>query len=262
MAALDRPILDARDLVKAFGGGRWSSKAPLVAVDNVSLRVVRSEAVGVVGESGSGKSTLARMLVGLIEPTGGEISVDGVDARKAGGAKALRAAAQFVFQDAASAFNPRRTIGESLEAPMVGLTSWDQRRRSRRVFELLELVGLAPEHRARRPHEFSGGQLQRAAIARALAPEPKLLVLDEPVSALDVSIQAQILALLKRLRAETGLTMVFVSHDLAVVERLCDRVAVMRRGRIVEQGACRKALSTPRERYTRELVAAARVVVA
>ena len=229
------------------------------ALEDVSVSVQRSEALGIVGESGSGKSTLARVMVGLLAPDAGTVSTGGetLDPATSRGRAALRRRAPFVFQDAASAFNPRRTIGQSLEAPLIGLTKLGGAERRARVAETLELVGLRPNHAERHPHEFSGGQLQRAGIARALVSDPEVVALDEPVSALDVSVQAQILALLKRLRAERGLTMIFVSHDLAVVETLCDRVAVMRKGRIVEVGDCRNVLARPQEDYTRALVAAA-----
>ena len=229
------------------------------ALDGVSVSVQSGEALGVVGESVSGKSTLARVMVGLLAPDAGAVLAGGerLDPATSRGRAALRRRAQFVFQDAASAFNPRRTIGQSLEAPLIGLTKLDRAERQARIAETLDLVGLRSEHAGRHPHEFSGGQLQRAGIARALISEPQVVALDEPVSALDVSVQAQILALLKRLRAERGLTMIFVSHDLAVVETLCDRVAVMRKGKIVEEGDCRDVLARPQEEYTRALVAAA-----
>lgn len=251
MAGSEAPALEAQGVVK-----RYSGRA---ALDGVSVAVARGEALGIVGKSGSGKSTLARVMVGLLAPDEGEVRAGGeaFDPRSARGRAALRARAQFVFQDSASAFNPRRTIGQSLEAPLIGLTSLRRPERRERVAELLDLVGLRPDHAERRPHEFSGGQLQRVGIARALASEPDVVALDEPVSALDVSVQAQILALLKRLRAERGLTMVFVSHDLAVVETLCDRVAVIKAGRVVEEGACRAVLAEPCHEHTRSLLAAA-----
>ncbi|MFC3691787.1 ABC transporter ATP-binding protein [Chenggangzhangella methanolivorans] len=251
MAGIEVAALAAQDVAKRYGGR--------AALDGVSVSVARGEALGVVGESGSGKSTLARVMVGLLAPDEGAVAASGetFDPKTARGRAALRRRAQFVFQDAASAFNPRRTIGQSLEAPLIGLTRLGRADRRRRTAETLELVGLRAEHAERHPHEFSGGQLQRAGIARALIAEPDVVALDEPVSALDVSVQAQILALLKRLRAERGLTMIFVSHDLAVVETLCDRIAVIKAGRIVEEGACRETLARPREDYTRALVAAA-----
>ncbi|WP_020180694.1 ATP-binding cassette domain-containing protein [Methylopila sp. M107] len=255
-------VLEARGLTRRFGGGgMFAAKAPLVAVDDVSLGLRPGETLGIVGESGSGKSTLARMMVGLLLPSEGAVALDGevVDVASRAGRGALRARAQFVFQDAASAFNPRRAIGDSVAAPLVGLLRLGREERRTRVRALLEQVGLRADHAGRFPHELSGGQLQRAGVARALAAEPAVMVLDEPVSALDVSVQAQILALLRRLRAERGMAMAFVSHDLAVVESLCDRVAVMRRGRIVEQGAARDVLSRPGHAYTRSLVDAARI---
>jgi peptide/nickel transport system ATP-binding protein len=255
MAAPDL-VLEAREVVRTFGTGA----ASLVAVDRVTLGVAAGEAVGIVGESGSGKSTLARMLVGLSAPDSGLVALDGepVDARRRVDRRRLLTRVQFVFQDPASAFNPRRTVGQALEAPLIGLTTLGASERRDRVADLLTMVGLRPDHAARHPHAFSGGQLQRVGIARALAAEPAILVLDEPVSALDVSVQAQVLALLRRLRTDANIAMVFVSHDLAVVESLCDRIAVMRRGRVVEEGACRAVLAAPREDYTRSLIAAAR----
>lgn len=249
----DAPLLEARDLTRSYGLGP-------PALDHVSLELRKGETLGVIGESGSGKSTLARILVGLTAADSGVVLLEGVerDPRRPRDRAALRRAAQFVFQEAAGAFNPRRTIGESVEAPMIGLTDWDAGRRRKRLAELLERVGLAPEHAGRRPHELSGGQLQRAGLARALATEPRFVALDEPVAALDVSVQAHILALLEDLKRETGLAMVFVSHDLAVVERLCDRVVVMQAGAVVEQGDCRATLASPRHDYTRALAEAAR----
>lgn len=252
MAQGEAKLIAARGLTKRYGAGP-------AAVDGVSLDVARGESLGVVGESGSGKSTLARMLIGLLAPDGGRVVLDGaeLDPREANVRAGLRRAGQMVFQDASGAFNPRRAIGQSVEAPMIGLTDNDARTRRRRVAELMERVGLSEDHAGRRPHELSGGQLQRAGIARALAAEPEFVVLDEPVSALDVSVQAQILALLDGLKREAGLTMLFVSHDLAVVERLCDRVVVMQAGRVVETGDCRAVLADPHEAYTKALVAAA-----
>ncbi|RXF74445.1 ABC transporter ATP-binding protein [Hansschlegelia zhihuaiae] len=265
MAASDAPALEARGLTKRFGRrGLFGGGAPVTAVDRVTLGVSRGETLGIVGESGSGKSTIARMMVGLLAPDEGEVALAGaeIDVRSHKGRKVLRHRVQFVFQDPAGAFNPRRTIGEAIEAPLIGLLGRPRAERRERVAELLEQVGLRPDHAARFPHAFSGGQLQRVGIARALAAEPGIVALDEPVSALDVSVQAQILALLRKLREERGLTMIFVSHDLAVVEALCDRVAVMRRGRIIEEGPCREVLSKPCEGYTRALLDAARGVAA
>ncbi|GLK81685.1 ATP-binding cassette domain-containing protein [Methylopila turkensis] len=257
------PLLEARALTRRFGGGRrlfGRAREGFVAVDGVTLALARGETLGIVGESGSGKSTLSRMLVGLAIPSEGTVGLDGaaLDLRRGRDRRRLQRRVQMVFQDPASAMNPRKTVGASVAAPMVGLTDWNAERRRARVGELLEVVGLRADHASRHPHEFSGGQLQRIGIARALAAEPDIVVLDEPVSALDVSVQAQVLALLRRLREERGLAMIFVSHDLAVVEQLCDRVAVMRRGRVVEEGDCRTVFSAPSDGYTKELVAAAR----
>jgi peptide/nickel transport system ATP-binding protein len=258
MAGSDGAILDAHGLAKAYGAKPWfGCDRRLIAVEAASLNVRQGEALGIVGESGSGKSTLGRMLVGLLAADGGEMLLDGtpIDVKKRSESKRLQAAAQFVFQDAASAFNPRRTIAASVGAP---LSSLGRAERADKVAHLLDQVGLSAAQGKRKPHEVSGGQLQRAGIARALAAEPRVIVLDEPVSALDVSVQAQIIALLKDLRATRDLAIVFISHDLAVVEALCDRVIVMQAGRIVEEGGARSVLSAPREAYTRSLVAAAR----
>ena len=251
-------VLEARGLTKRYGGGLFSRGAASLAVDDVSFEIRRGETLGIVGESGSGKSTCARMIVGLTEATSGKVLLGDreLDPRSRGDRRLLRRNAQLVFQDPASAFNPRRSIGASLAAPLVGLSRMPASEREARVVDLLEQVGLRADHARRFPHAFSGGQLQRAGVARALAANPEFVVLDEPVSALDVSVQAQLLALLRRLRTERGLTMMFVSHDLAVVERLCDRVLVMRRGQIVEQGAARDVLSRPRHAYTRALLLA------
>jgi ABC-type glutathione transport system ATPase component len=229
------------------------------AVDGVTLSVEEGESLGIVGETGSGKSTLARILLNLEEPTSGVVRWRGEDVTHARGARlaALRRARQLVFQDPAGSLNPRRTIGATIAEPFAihGLLP-ERAARARRVAELLEQVGLDAALVNRYPHELSGGMRQRVGIARALALGPELLVADEPVSALDVSIQAQILTLLRELRRELGLTLVLISHDLAVVRHMCTRVAVMRDGRLVEVGAVEELYRAPREAYTRELMAA------
>jgi peptide/nickel transport system ATP-binding protein len=248
-------LLEAADLHKSFGGGGWFTKRqPVQAVRGVSIAVRPGETLGIVGESGSGKSTLARMLVGLETPDSGTIRMEGHAVAKRRSLDFHRQV-QFVFQDASSALNPRKTIRRILEDPLNHLLGLTRSRRRERVEELMALVHLRPEFLDRYPHEFSGGQAQRIGIARALAAKPRLIVLDEPVSALDVSIQAQILLLLKKLQQEFGLAYVFISHDLAVVETLCDTVAVMRNGEIVEQASRATLFSQPRHPYTKTLLA-------
>ncbi|MFE0105672.1 dipeptide ABC transporter ATP-binding protein [Streptomyces sp. NPDC059009] len=254
-------VLEATDLRREFGRGKRS----VAAVDGVSLTVRAGETLGVVGESGSGKTTLGRMLVGLLEPTSGRLRHGGTEqagrAERAGGAgrTGRRGAVrdvQMVFQDPVSSLNPRRSIGESVADPLRARGDRDERLIRGRVAELLKRVGLEPAHYGRYPHEFSGGQRQRVGIARALAAEPRLIVCDEPVSALDVTTQAQVIALLDELRSELGLALVFVAHDLAVVRQVSDRVAVMRAGRIVETGTVDEVYDAPQDPYTRSLLAA------
>ncbi|WP_369036337.1 dipeptide ABC transporter ATP-binding protein [Streptomyces adonidis] len=239
-------VLEATGLRREFGRG----KRAFAAVDDVSLTVRRGETLGVVGESGSGKTTLGRMLVGLLEPTAGEVRYEG---RLRSG---VGPAVQMVFQDPVSSLNPRRSVGESIADPLRARGDRDEGRVRERVGELLERVGLDPAHFDRYPHEFSGGQRQRVGIARALAAEPRVIVCDEPVSALDVTTQAQVVALLGELQRELGLALVFVAHDLAVVRQVSDRVAVMRRGRIVESGPADEVYDNPQDPYTRQLLAA------
>lgn len=216
----------------------------------MSLAVRRGETLGIVGESGSGKTTLGRMLVGLLEPTTGVVRHEG---REQSG---VRPSVQMVFQDPVSSLNPRRSVGESIADPLRARGERDEKRVRGRVRELLERVGLEGTHYDRYPHEFSGGQRQRVGIARALAAEPRAIVCDEPVSALDVTTQAQVVALLGELQRELGLALVFVAHDLAVVRQVSDRVAVMRRGRLVEHGPADEVYENPRDPYTRQLLAA------
>ncbi|MGW1190678.1 dipeptide ABC transporter ATP-binding protein [Streptomyces sp. NPDC002559] len=231
-------LVEAVDVRQVFGRG----KSAFAAVDGVSLTVRRGETLGVVGESGSGKTTLGRMLVGLREPTSGRLT--------------RRARVQMVFQDPVSSLNPRRSIGESVADPLRAAGERDESVIGARVRDLLTRVGLDPESHHRYPHEFSGGQRQRVGIARALAAEPELIVCDEAVSALDVTTQAQVTALLARLQRELGLALVFIAHDLAVVRQVSDRVAVMRRGRIVEEGEVDEVYGNPRDPYTKQLLAA------
>ncbi|AIA05783.1 dipeptide ABC transporter ATP-binding protein [Streptomyces noursei] len=252
------PLLEAVGLRKEFGRGRERT----TAVDDVSLTVAAGEVLGLVGESGSGKTTLGRMLVRLMEPTAGSLRYRGREIGRLGERqlRPLRAEVQMVFQDPSSSLNPRRTIGESVADPLRAAGESDDRRAVRRARELLDRVGLDPDWYHRYPHEFSGGQRQRVGIARALAPAPRLLVCDEPVSALDVTTQAQITALLAELRRELGLALVFIAHDLAVVRAVSDRVAVLRAGRIVEEGPVDRVYDSPQHPYTQGLLAAVPVL--
>jgi oligopeptide transport system ATP-binding protein len=238
-----------------FGERRRTVKA----VDDISFTIQRGETVGLVGESGSGKSTAARLILRLLEPTAGEIYFAGQDILKLaeGAFRPLRRHMQMVFQDPFSSLNPRRTVGEAVEYPLQlqGLGG-SKRARQQRVLELFQLVGLEPEFVNRYPHEFSGGQRQRIGIARALALEPQFLILDEPVSALDVSIQAQVLILLQELQQRLGLTYLFIAHDLNVVEHMSDRVMVMYLGKIVEIAAADALYRSPQHPYTRALLSA------
>jgi len=232
-------------------------RKPLAAVQGVSLRVERGAVLGLVGESGCGKSTLAQIIMRLEPATSGTVRFDGTDitALEGRALQPFRRRLQMVFQDSTASLNPRKTVrrvlGESLE--LAGITAAD---RATAISELLEQVGLDRSFANRYPHQLSGGQQQRVAIARALAMRPELLVADEPVSSLDVSLQAQILRLLIELRRKLGLTMIFISHDLALVHHLCSEVAVMQAGRIVEYGAPAEVLRHPQHDYTRKLLAA------
>lgn len=229
------------------------------AVDGVSLQVRRGETLGLVGESGSGKSTTALAMLRLVEPTSGRIVVGGEDVTKRSRRqlRPLRRRVAMVFQDPAASLDPRRTIGASIAEPLVvHRLATDKAARRARVAELLDLVGLRPDLADRHPHELSGGQKQRVGIARALAGEPDLVVLDEPIASLDLSVQAQIMNLLKRLQRELDLTYLFVAHDLAAVEHMSDRVAVMYLGRIVETGAPEQIYRQPAHPYTAALLSA------
>lgn len=253
----DDVLLSVRDLSK-----RFTTKSGLVkAVEGVSFDVRRGRIVGLVGESGSGKTTVGRCVLRLVEPSGGQVTFDGADVLAMGhrDLRGWRRRAQIIFQDPYSSLNPRLRvediIGEALDTH--GLSRGAARRS--RIGELLARVGLDPEHGRRFPHEFSGGQRQRIGIARALAVEPDFIVADEPVSALDVSVQAQVLNLIQDLQQEFGLTMLFIAHDLSVVEYLCDDVVVMYLGRVMERGPSRAVYGMPRHPYTRALLSAAPV---
>ena len=254
-----RPRLEGRGLTREFRPRRGDV---VRAVDNVSFSISEGEAFGLVGESGSGKSTTARCVVRLLEPTSGEISLLGRDVLAASHRELqqLRRDMQIVFQDPYASLNPRMSVEALItEGMLVHQLSDSRAGRRKRAIDLLELVGLGEEHLRRHPRSFSGGQRQRISIARALAVEPKLLVCDEPVSAVDVSVQAQILNLFKELQDQLGLTMLFIAHDLAVVRHLCDRVAVMSQGQIVETGTREEIYRAPQHPYTRELLLAAPV---
>ncbi|MFD5651222.1 ATP-binding cassette domain-containing protein [Streptomyces sp. NPDC127039] len=256
------PLLELDGLRKEFGGRR-----PNVAVDDVSLEVREGETMALVGESGCGKTTLTRLLLGLLEPTAGSVRFDGQDLATltASQLRGVRRQMQVVLQDPYSSMNPRMRITDIVAEPLVTHDPEARGRRARarnrqRVGELLEAVGLDAGIQDRYPHEFSGGQRQRVSIARALALHPRLLVLDEPTSALDVSVQATVLDLLADLQQRLGLTYVFVSHNLAVVAQVADRVAVMSRGSLVEVGEAAAVLRTPRHPYTRQLLDAVPVL--
>ena len=249
-------LLSLHRLGKTFHPGRFGAAAPAPAVNDVSLTVREGATLGIVGESGSGKSTLLRMVLRLLRPTTGEIRYRGRDvwSLTRHDLMELRREVQPIFQDPASSFNPRQTIGAILSAPLEVHGEGDARERAGRVLETLSQVGLSPEHVHRHPHQLSGGQKQRVAIARAVILKPRLVLADEPTSALDVSVQAQILNLFRDTKEKLALTMVFVSHNLAVVRYLSDHVAVMRRGEIVEEGAIDDVFSSPRHPYTRALL--------
>lgn len=256
---MSTPLLDIRGLTRTFGGGRrWfgPDRAGVHAVQGINLDVARGDTLGIVGESGCGKSTLARLLVGLDTPSGGTIHYAGEDLQqlRAQDRHALARRIQYVFQDPLSSLNPRKRIRDILAAPLRHLRGLEGQALEHRLGELMEVVNLRPEFIARYPHEFSGGQAQRIGIARALAADPELLVLDEPVSALDVSIQAQVLQLLRRLKAEFDLTYLFISHDLSVVETISNRIAVMYFGRLIEQAPTRQLFHAPAHPYTRVLL--------
>jgi len=256
-------LVEVRGLAKHFpitSGIILQRKVGAVkAVDGVSFEVRRGETLGIVGETGCGKSTTARLMVRLLEPSAGTIHFDGEDITKRSGArlKELRREMQMIFQDPYSSLNPRKPVGSIIAEPFAihGLLK-SEGERKKRVQELMDRVGLHPEHYNRYPHEFSGGQRQRIGVARAIALEPKLLVADEPVSALDVSIQAQVLNLLRGLQRDLGLTLVFIAHDLSVVRHMCDRVAVMYLGKIAELARSDDLYTFPRHPYTGALLSA------
>jgi ABC-type glutathione transport system ATPase component len=248
--AMDDVLVQARGLVKQYGAGAR-------VVDDVSFAIRRGETLGLVGESGSGKSTVARLLLRLVEPTAGEVRYGGVDllAASSGEMREMRRRMQVVFQDPFAALNPRMRVREILAEPFAIHREQGSGNRDQLVVMLRE-VGLDESALERYPHEFSGGQRQRINIARALALRPEFVVLDEPVSALDVSVGAQVVNLLRDLQRQYGLTYLFISHSMPLVRYLCDRVAVMQRGRLVELGECAQVCEEPAHEYTRRLIAA------
>jgi ABC-type microcin C transport system duplicated ATPase subunit YejF len=244
-------LVEAQGLVKEYGIGRR-------VVDNASFEIRRGETLGLVGESGSGKSTVARMLLRLVEPTAGEVRYEGRNLLAEGSRqmREMRRRMQIVFQDPYAALNPRMRVREVLAEPFAVHGRRPDEGLETRLADMLRTVGMDRSALERFPHEFSGGQRQRISIARALALKPEFLVLDEPVSALDVSVGAQVVNLLQDLQREHGLTYLFISHSMPLVRYLCDRVAVMQQGKLVELGECEQVCDAPREEYTRRLIAA------
>ncbi len=256
--AMMAPLVQVRGLVKQFEVKGHRGSGLVKAVTDVDLDIGAGEAVGLVGESGSGKTTLARCILRLLEPTAGTIRLDGLDITHLGGGpmRRMRPQMQVVFQDPVGSLDPRMSVFDLIAEPMRAHRGLSRTELRRTVQQLVDEVGLAQNLRDRRPHELSGGQCQRVAIARAISLQPRLLILDEPTSALDVSVQAQVLELLVRLRAEHDLTYLLISHDLGVIRYLCERVAVMYLGRIVEQGPTRQIFEAAQHPYTRALILA------
>lgn len=244
-------ILEVKNLTKVF----YKNKVPFTAVDQISFCIKKGECVAIVGESGSGKTTTAKILTQLIRPDAGNVFLDGTEYIHTKGKlrKEFYTKIQMVFQMSQDSFDPRHSLGDGIIESMRnhGMT---KKEAQKRMIELLQMVELAPEYAKRYPHQVSGGQCQRAAIARALAISPKLIVCDEATSALDVTVQAQIVTLLKKLKQEMGLSLLFISHDLGVVQNLCDRVLVMYQGKIVEEGTPDRIIQNPKEDYTKKLI--------
>jgi peptide/nickel transport system ATP-binding protein len=262
MSSARTPLLEVKSLQKHFpirSGILIERTVDYVkAVDDVSFEIAEGETLGLVGESGSGKSTTGYCVLQLLKPTGGSIRFQGEELTTLGREelRRMRREMQIVFQDPYSSLDPRMTVGDIVAEPLVVHSIGSRRERTSRVRELLDVVGFDPSYTNRYPHEFSGGQRQRIGIARALALSPKLIVCDEPVSALDVSIQAQILNLLKDLQQDFGLTYLFIAHDLAVVRSMSDRIAVMNKGKLVEIGEAEQLYASPQEDYTKALLSA------
>jgi oligopeptide/dipeptide ABC transporter ATP-binding protein len=251
-------LVEVEDVWKSYAqaGSWWKPRPPVVAVAGVSFTIERGESLGVVGESGCGKSTLGRAVLRLAGPDRGRVRIDGTELTGLEGEalRSFRRHAQMIFQDPYASLNPRMDVGEIVEEPLVVHALGDAAERRTRVRALLDQVGLPSDAATRRPHEFSGGQRQRIGIARALATDPQLVVADEPLSALDVSIQAQIVNLLVEQKAARGLSLLFISHDLKMVRHLCDEVLVMYLGRVVERGRPRALFARPRHPYTEALL--------
>lgn len=254
---MSEPTIRIENASKVFGGGLFR-KPGTRAVSNVTLSVGKGETLGIVGESGSGKSTLLRMVLRLMEPTTGSIVINGENVWSLRGArlKAMRRQVQPIFQNPASSFNPRQSISTILAAPLEVHGIGTPAERQDRISQLLSRVGLDPAVASRLPHQLSGGQKQRIAIARAVILGPTVVLADEPTSALDVSVQAQVLRLFSDVKRDLGLTTIFVSHNLAVIRQVSDRVAVMRQGEVVEEGPVDALFDAPRKEYTRNLIAA------
>lgn len=260
---MNKPILEVKDLEKKFpvygSLGRFGKPISFVnAVNNVSFNIYKGETYGLVGESGSGKTTTGRSILGLNDPDGGQVIYNDVDLMKLGSKefRPYRRDIQLVFQDPFSSLNPRKRVGDLLEEPLIIHKIGNEKERQEKVFEILEIVGLQPEQYFRFPHEFSGGQRQRISLARALIADPKIVICDEPVSALDVSIQAQILNLLLKLQKDLKLTMIFITHDISVVRHISNRIGVMYLGNIVEESLTDRLFSNPLHPYTRALFSA------
>ena len=248
------PILQVRNLRKVYGARGAGRATGSVAVDDVSFDVASGSSLGIVGESGSGKTTTARIIAGLETADAGTLTVDGESVILNRRFHRAPSMTQMVFQDPLGSLDPRQRIGAAIDELLSIGTSLDRSARRSRVVDLLDQVGLDPQHGEEYPRNLSGGQRQRAAIARALALQPRILILDEAVSALDVSVQAQVLNLLSDIRRDTAITYLFVSHDLAVIRQICDNCIVMRGGRLVEQGSTADVLANPAEDYTRQLL--------
>ena len=255
---MSSPLIEARNLSKSFaiGGGFLAKKKVVRAVENVSFQIQRGETLGLVGESGCGKSTIGRTLLRLYEPTSGQIFFDGNDITRAN-MRPYRKRMQIVFQDTYASLDPRMTVGDIVGEPLdIYRACANKAERRERILELLNLVGLNSEHMNRYPHEFSGGQRQRVGIARALAVDPQFIVCDEPISALDVSIQAQIVNLLERIQAERGISYLFIAHDLTMVRHISRRIGVMYMGALVEVGDADEVCDHPLHPYTQVLMSA------